>query len=148
MGQRIIFSQSGWTVHPAPSSNKYRTPDAAEFQGRTPILVNPSNRQILVGQPNWYHSTLADAFDTSEWNYSRGYFNGGPLWGGGKLQWEGEEHPNHEDIHSALTDAGYNIPASESAEDRFQRMDPEIFDNDELWNEIPDYGELEPDEWN
>lgn len=86
--------------------------DMAEFQGRRPILADPTNRHVYVGEPNWYHYDVEKHHDLADtWNMNKGYFGAqGKDWGNGKLAWYGGENEHHNDIAQALIEAGFDIP--------------------------------------
>lgn len=123
----LKFSQTGWVVKQVnPAANyQFNDPGDAEnrkiFGGRRPILVNPRHREIMVGLPGWYHGELANEYGTSEWEHTRGFFGGGPMWGNGRLSWYDDEEPHiHRDVAQSLVDSGFDIPNMEPDESDYE----------------------------
>lgn len=148
MGQQLlVFSNSGWIVHhPDPERDvDYNTRgagphgDGEEFQGRRPVLADPDTRNLYVGEENWYHGDTATHHgvgDKDYWTWHEGYFNGGPNWGNGALQWYGAaDGPPHQEIAQALTEAGYPIPNPDTPRPDNGLLDDSAFDDSEIWGD-------------
>lgn len=144
----VIFSDNGWQVKlPSPLQDAYydsRGADAynaAEFQGRRPVLVDDQARQIYVGEPDWYHHDCAAHHGVDQWNLDQGYFGGGPEWGGGNLAWYGfrnQPPAHHADVAQALIQAGFQIPNPEganSSENGLDNGDEIDYDDEALWED-------------
>jgi hypothetical protein len=114
----VRFSTEGYVVHrPNPDIDPNYDQrgalgsDAAEFQGRRPVIVQ--GRDVYVGDQNWYHGDVASHHGIREDLFAdpHGYFGGGKHWGNGALAWYGATKPSdHPGIASALQQAGYPIP--------------------------------------
>jgi hypothetical protein len=87
----------------------------------------------------YYHLDAASHHDIpydAQRDMYQGYFNGGPEWGGGKLEWY--NHPQapdpemHNEVHAALNELGHNIPESPPPVSPFQNLGE---DENEDWDD-------------
>jgi hypothetical protein len=122
----INYTSNGYTVHSPEDWQYHPQTDYSNFMGRRPVLM--SGRNIYLGHPGDYHLDAASHHDIpydAQRDMYQGYFNGGPEWGGGKLEM-------HNEVHAALNELGHNIPESPPPVSPFQNLGE---DENEDWDD-------------